>query len=294
MSAFTNDHCLNLSHDCLHMAQSLSEVCKFIRSAIYDGPEKLSTGWHANLSKLLKYFESLANPNMHGVLDRPFTIFTVGNSKLPFYSFSTVAIATCPGAGPCRVWCYSLKSWRYPAAFCRQLQNALLLKYNQDPINEDWLYLPENATVRLYVDGDFDSAETVKYWFNIIGARPDLKVYGYSKSWDELHQNRDVWPINYKLNLSNGGIEREISRETMAKIPGVRGNFVAVEIKPELMTKSKRYSLDYHMAVRQAIKETTGKAGFSCPGTCGSCNVKNVHACASNALQDVTIAIGMH
>lgn len=292
--AFTNDHCLNLSHDCLHMAQSLSEVVSFIRSAICDQPEKLSTGWHNELKKLLTYFESLVDPNKHGVLDRPYTIFTLGNSKLPFYSFSTTAISTCPGAGPCRAWCYSLKSWRYPAAFCRQLQNALLLKYNRDPINEDWLALPQNAIIRLYVDGDFDSTSTVEYWFRIISARPDLKVYGYSKSWDEIYFHREIWPTNYKLNLSNGGMEREIFRETMAELPGVRGNFIAVEVSPDLMKKSTRYSLEYHMAVRESIKKTTGKAGFSCPGECGNCNVKGIHGCASDSLQDVTIAIGIH
>ena len=57
-----------------------------------------------------------------------FNVFTEGNSKLPFYSWSTLPQWTCPGAGDCLRFCYSFRAWRYPAAFCRQLQNTLLLR----------------------------------------------------------------------------------------------------------------------------------------------------------------------
>ena len=33
----------------------------------------------------------------------------------------------CPGAGSCVDWCYSLRAWRNPQAFFRQLQNTLLM-----------------------------------------------------------------------------------------------------------------------------------------------------------------------
>ena len=54
-----------------------------------------------------------------------FKIFTKGNGKLPFYSFSSLPGVTCPGAGDCLKFCYSFRSWRYPAAFFRQIQNTI-------------------------------------------------------------------------------------------------------------------------------------------------------------------------
>ncbi len=64
-----------------------------------------------------------------------------GNKKLPFASYSELPMATCPGAGNCRVpmdekqrsalrargmaWCYSFKAFRYPMAFARLFLNTL-------------------------------------------------------------------------------------------------------------------------------------------------------------------------
>lgn len=64
-----------------------------------------------------------------------------GNKKLPFAAYSEAPMATCPGAGVCRVpmdvelrrkmksrglaWCYSFRAYRYPAAFSRLFLNTL-------------------------------------------------------------------------------------------------------------------------------------------------------------------------
>lgn len=65
----------------------------------------------------------------------PFSVWNVdGNNKLPFASFSVLPIVTCPGASECITYCYSLKAWRYPASFFRQVQNTLLLAHNRDVI----------------------------------------------------------------------------------------------------------------------------------------------------------------
>ena len=64
-----------------------------------------------------------------------------GNQKLPFAAYSTLPMATCPGAGTCSVmvdpvagrfsspsgtgYCYSVKAWRYPDAWARQFRNTL-------------------------------------------------------------------------------------------------------------------------------------------------------------------------
>lgn len=62
-----------------------------------------------------------------------------GNNKLPFAAYSTLPMASCPGAGTCAVavtggrlivnekqgYCYSFTAWRYPDAFARQFRNQL-------------------------------------------------------------------------------------------------------------------------------------------------------------------------
>lgn len=64
-----------------------------------------------------------------------------GNRKLPFYAYSEMPMASCPGAGVCGVpveesrrqrtrekghgWCYSFSSWARAAPYCRQFLNTL-------------------------------------------------------------------------------------------------------------------------------------------------------------------------
>ena len=92
----------------------------------------------------------------------PFSVFTVGNVKLPFLSFSTLPDVTCPGAGECLDYCYSFKAWRYPSAFFRQVQNTILMS-NFNIIETELSKILSRPTFRradkidfrLYVDGDF-------------------------------------------------------------------------------------------------------------------------------------------
>ena len=112
-----------------------------------------------------------------------FSIFRAGgNSKLPFYAFSSLPGFDCPGAGDClfneagefgKGFCYSFRAWRYPAAFFRQVQNSILIREDRQtlarafqdiPAGKDWL----RRVVRLYVDGDFDSARTFAFWMDQI------------------------------------------------------------------------------------------------------------------------------
>jgi len=63
-----------------------------------------------------------------------------GNKKLPFVAYSELPMATCPGAGACRVtydrsyvgWCYSFTSFRNPAAFARMFLNTLCNYYDRE------------------------------------------------------------------------------------------------------------------------------------------------------------------
>ncbi|MFZ9873610.1 MAG: GP88 family protein [Steroidobacteraceae bacterium] len=219
-----------------------------------------------------------------------------GNVKLPFVAFSTLPIVTCPGAGSCagiaerggapdlsRAFCYSLRAWRYPAAFLRQAQNTLLLRFNRRAIIEAFKALPQGITFRLYVDGDFDSEGTALFWFNLLKQRPDIACYGYSKSWNIVESLAQHVPANYALNLSSGGIDDDDAafRDRLRALPFVRGDFLALPIEGKFAKGFARYNdPEYHRAVRAAAAAAGLGRVFSCPGTCGTCTGAG-HACGA-------------
>ena len=232
----------------------------------------------------------------------PFSIFASGgNSKLPFVSFSTIPGATCPGAGDCLKVCYSFKAWRYPAAFFRQLQNFYLMnsKKGRDIIANEFKNLKlKNGkaflNLRLYVDGDFKNINHLTFWMNLLFLRPEIKAYGYSKSWKEflIYDSLNLtFPENYLLNLSSGSIygKDENLKERIKKLSCVRGEFINVDIPKEFDSPLGARTKEYNRAVREAAKERV----FVCPGLCGSCT-PNGHACGSDRFKNVTIAIATH
>lgn len=232
-----------------------------------------------------------------------FTIFTKGNSKLPFVSFSVLPLVSCPGAGDCKRWCYSLKAWRYPAAFFRQLQNLILLFSEQGraTITRAFLSLAHAVTVRLYVDGDIHNLETLAFWFRLCSDRPDLSVYGYSKSWGVFLRWEGAFPSNYTLNLSSGSVYNAEVKAQVAKLPIVRGEFVAVQASVPAPKRCKKTGapsdLGAWQAYRKAVMQAAQAAGhakvFVCPGLCGFCS-NGKHACGNRDFDGVTIAIGVH
>jgi len=237
--------------------------------------------------------------------DVPFSIFVQGNGKLPYWSFSALPGITCPGAGDCLEWCYSFRAWRYPAAFLRQLQNTFLLRNRRELVAEAFRQLPDNAIVRLYVDGDFSSVAEVHFWFALlIHERSDVRAYGYSKSWREILAwcfqtaggDSERYPRNYVLNVSGGSCHDAQLREAVLKLPFARHVFEAVNIPGgDIPRGNARYdSREYHAQTREAYKEQTGQLPFSCPGKCGECRVSaGIHACGDISFQ-LPIAIGVH
>jgi hypothetical protein len=273
-------------------------------------------GWREYLLKLAK---ALAKGKAsHSVFN------TKGNTKLPFVAFSALPFYTCPGMGACETFCYSVRAWRYPGGYARQLQNTLLLKFRKDVIAAAFRKIPLTmkrkvktpdgrtvkeqgpVTFRLYVDGDFDSVSTVGFWMGLLAERPQMDCYGYSKSWEELvAYDRLVdgnWPASYTLNLSSGGRAQTVTLEDMGKLPITRAQFVAVKINYQGKDANgrkirgfKRYDDPaYHKAVREAaLKAGYGKV-FSCPGKCGQCNPHG-HVCGGNPkFKGLTVAIGVH
>ena len=231
-----------------------------------------------------------------------FSVFIEGNAKLPFWSFSSLPGITCPGAGDCLNWCYSFKAWRYPAAYFRQVQNAHMMKYAPAAIAAAWAKLP-GGTVRLYVDGDFDSMTTLKFWFDLMEKRPDLNVYGYSKSWALFIAYADkggVFPTNYTLNLSGGSKYNAAFKARMYSLPVTRGDFDAVDMSDQYSKapdrrKAPALFAKYAAAVKAAARAqgTQGKM-FVCPGKCGDCLPNGEHACGSDRFRNVKVLIGLH
>jgi len=247
--------------------------------------------------KLAKGLAKIAVKRAGGkTFSAPCSVFTYGNSKLPFAGFSTLPGHTCPGAGECLEWCYSFKAWRHVGAWARQLSNTLLLKFRPDIVRQMFDGLEAEIILRLYVDGDFGSMADIDFWFSALKARPDIRAYGYSKSWDLLWSwgTKNVFPANYQLNLSSGGRPQQVSREAMHKLSIARGDFLTIPIEYHGVKGFARYDDPlYHRAVRDAAtKMGLGKV-FSCPGKCGEC-AAGEHACGSKRFSGVTIVNGTH
>jgi len=276
----------------------------------------------------------------------PSPIFVKGNNKLPYWAFSTLPGATCPGAGLClrrreggvmkRGFCYSFKGWRYPATFFRQLNLTMLMRLPEKwQIFEalDKISKGKNSVVlRLYVDGDMDSVRTIKFWMDALKKYPQIKAYGYSKSWDLFlqydTQGGGDWPKNYVLNLSGGSRfdNRADMVAAMKRLPITRGAFIAVDIPKmngrkipqnvidtdKLTPKQKetfentekipanisemafRRNKDYTDAVQRSAKAQLGTSRFFvCPGKCGNCLGGGKHACGQGNVK-IPIVIGKH
>ena len=195
-------------------------------------------------------------------------VFMMGNSKLPYLAFSTLPGTTCPGAGDCLTkpgreelngrapnggWCYSFKAWRYPATVRRQVGNTLLMASAEGrayiaKVFNAWAALVDGDTgqniVRLYVDGDIHSVETLRFWMELCKSNPGIRAYGYSKSWHifdayQKKENFTGWPDNYTVNLSSGAksFSDTIARAKMAALPVSRNVFNALKIDKDAFGK---------------------------------------------------------
>lgn len=274
----------------------------------------------------------------------PYQIFMKGNKKLPFWAFSTLPGVTCPGAGDCLVdpqdktkrgWCYSFSAWRNITPYFRQLQNTLLIRMK----DKSWIEaeakkkFKAGETVRLYVDGDMDSKETISYWMHFCERFSKNQFYGYSKSWglfEQWHKDHNgAWPENYVMNLSSGTkLERVLPREKFQAVVRrmmaianpktgkrlVRGTFRALKVESRFPKKKKREvgkvqrsfkgslpAWQKHRADVLAAAEAAGIKGdgsnkgvFVCPGYCGECLPKGRHACGDRRFENVAIVIGIH
>lgn len=298
VAKFSRVQCQTLADDILRLCDDENYIGAY-RRCIQDVDSLPSNaiGWRTALLKLAAWFQDCAMSGI-GHANVPYGVFSKGNGKLPFWSFSALPGVTCPGAGACLEFCYSFRAWRFPYAFARQLQNTVLMRceLGRELVEKAFDRLPKNSIVRLYVDGDFASVADVSFWFDALSHRPDVHAYGYSKSWDELLAYVGEMPTNYTLNLSGGSRHADDIKNRMRALPIVRDVFDTAFIdEAGLPRGSKRYeSAEYHKRVRDAYFAQTGKRAFSCPGKCGSCRfASGMHACGDKNFP-VPIVIGIH
>lgn len=269
------------------IAGHIAEADLVAASAAIDAALSVETGtsWQRELRKLQAVMVD-GEPR--------FKVLAVdGNSKLPFVAFSSLpGVGFCPGAGSCLQFCYSFRSWRYPAAFARQAQNAVLMLVNRAAILAALdSVLPTDGSqidLRLYVDGDFKTVDEVGFWMDALRSRPQLRAYGYSKSWQQLLDYSGEWPTNYLLNLSSGSMHGAGTEAAVRQLPIVRGRFIAVSMGRKV-TAADHGNRDHQAALRAAH----GSKAFTCPGKCGSCTAKG-HACGSPRFRGVDVIIAVH
>lgn len=291
-ATFSRKQCHKLATACLR-ADSLDHAADIIARAakrIGNTRKRGTWGYHAK-----RFAIALRERRAQ------FAIFNdSGNIKLPFCAFSTLPLFTCPGAGDCGSYCYSLRAWRYPAPYFRQLQNTLFLRFAPELVENAFQRIKQGRTLRLYVDGDIANGTELRMWFRLLESRSDIQAYGYSKSWEvflDYERSGGAFPSNYALNISSGSIYGAEMRERMLTLPITRGEFIAVRTAGHYSRDTLTRFADkaYHADVRAAARVDSGNPRvFSCTGRCGSC-AKSTHACGDlERFKLVTIAIGIH
>jgi hypothetical protein len=276
-------------------APALCDVVAIIRRTA----RAVDGAWKSYLLRLGRGLARLARAPTE--VRTPLKVFSLKNTKLRFANFSTLPEFTCPGAGECLDWCYSFTAWRNAAPWARQMMNSLLMLHRREVVTHHFRLLAEGIILRLYVDGDFADTDTVAFWMELLRERPDIRAYGYSKSWDELlaYANTHQFPANYMLNLSGGGAQRTATLEEMLALPITRGRFLSIPTGYRPNGKRGKVGWEryddpaYHAAVRKAAQDAGLGKVFSCPGKCFDC-AGGTHACGSERFRDVTIVNGVH
>ena len=283
---FSRNNCMEFMN--LINNNNLTGCIEYIENNINSG-----VSWVNESNKFKIFLNNVLSNNFDYI---PYKIFSQGNSKLSFLSFSTLPLITCPGAQECKVYCYSLKAFRYPSAFFRQCQNTILMKYNFSVIADELnkynnIAIKNNTNIdfRLYVDGDFSSEGELINWMSLLKQCSKINSYGYSKSkhlFLELYKNNFKYPSNYKLNLSNGSKFDFLDNELL-KLDFVRGRFMSYKFDKKIKVNS--LSKENKKQIRNSFKNKV----FICPGICDSCTNKG-HACGSETFNNIDIVIPVH
>src|SRR4051812_4576827 len=85
-------------------AETMGDAIRVIREQAAAFTPSGHVGWNEALNMLADGIED-GRPRLTVIIRK-------GNKKLPFAYFSSLAIFSCPGAGACAAFCYSLKAWQ--------------------------------------------------------------------------------------------------------------------------------------------------------------------------------------
>lgn len=128
-----------------------------------------------------------ADLTTHLVVDRRSRIsrWGRGNSKLGpgVYTFDRLpgkGVGTCPGSTEeCESICYAKR-----LAYNEPVWDLLRRNSEKAWIHDENDPLPADARiVRIHVSGDFDKPEYVQAWITLVRERPDVRFFGYTRSW---------------------------------------------------------------------------------------------------------------
>lgn len=85
---------------------------------------------------------------------------------------------TCPGATPeCQNICYAMRGVSTPPVWDVWARNS-----GRDDLPDEPLP-PDAKIVRIHVSGDFDSVNYINQWFCLAYDNPDVRFWGYTRSW---------------------------------------------------------------------------------------------------------------
>lgn len=141
------------------------------------------------------------------------TYLSPGNSKTgDCWSFDIPAVDTCPGStAECREDCYAVNLMCIYQTVDAKYRRNKEITYHPNFVDYMIETIPRNSTGRLHVSGDFFHADYVQKWIDICGARPDVYVYCYTRSW-RVH---DIFPAIITLHaLPNVNVNLSVDDET--------------------------------------------------------------------------------
>lgn len=107
-----------------------------------------------------------------------------GNTKLGMdgvYTYSRLPGrigGTCPGATPeCQDICYAMRVIKTPPVWDVWVRNSQEEGLLDEPLP------PDAKIVRLHVGGDFDTPLYIQHWIKLALEHPDVRFFGYTRSW---------------------------------------------------------------------------------------------------------------
>jgi hypothetical protein len=144
-------------------------------------------------------------------------------SSVLTFNFSLPAVATCPGAGKCKLFCFAyLEQLRYPSAKAyRERMYALSLTPGfVQTVNQELVLLINKAAkqqkqlaIRVHASGDFYSRQYFAKWVEVASANPEVTFYAYSKSVGMIkHWIKHFGPLpsNLIIIYSLGGLQDRV------------------------------------------------------------------------------------